>query len=180
MSQPDGPKNMGLGQFSEWITLITGLGVLAITLMVSFDVLMRYFLDEPQLFIDELTSFILVGVIFLGTGPVFYKGGHIRVDLVTSHLKPKTQRGLKVVTLLIGIALLGIITYETMVSTIMALKTGRVSAVMAYPLWIAMFFVPLGLILMSFFMVVGLVKEMRGKEGKDPRGPKDISTEISH
>ncbi|MCX5909617.1 MAG: TRAP transporter small permease [Deltaproteobacteria bacterium] len=78
MSQSDHPKNTGLGQFAEWIILITGVGVLAITLMVSFDVLMRYFFDEPQLFIDELTSFILVGVIFLGTGPVFYKGGHIR------------------------------------------------------------------------------------------------------
>jgi hypothetical protein len=43
-----------------------------------------------------------------------------------------------------------------------------------------MFFVPLGLILMAFFMVVGLVKKMRGKEEKGRQGPGDISTEISH
>ena len=124
-----------LERFSERIILITGLGVLAITLLVSYDVLMRYFLDEPQLFVDDLTSFLLVAVIFLGTGPVFYKGGHIRVDLVTSRLKPKTQSRLRVVTLSIGIALLGVVIYETMVSTVAAFQTGRVSAVMAYPLW---------------------------------------------
>lgn len=180
MSPSDSPKKTGLERFSEWITLITGLGVLAITLMVSYDVLMRYFLDQPQLFVDELTSFLLVAVIFLGTGPVFYKGGHIQVDLVTSRLKPKSQRRLRVITLFIGIALLAIVIYETMVSTVVAFQIGRLSAVMAYPLWIAMFFVPLGLILMAFFMVVGLVKKMRGKEEKGRQGPGDISTEISH
>ncbi len=150
------------------------------TLMVSYDVLMRYFFDEPQLFVDDLTSFLLVAIIFLGAGPVFYKGGHIRIDLLTSRLKSKTQSRLRVITLSIGIALLGIVIYETMVSTVVAFQTGRVSAVMNYPLWIAMFFVPLGLIFMVFFMVVGLVKEVKGKVEKGPAGPKDFSAEISH
>jgi TRAP-type C4-dicarboxylate transport system permease small subunit len=180
MGQPDGSRNRGLERLSEWISVSTGLLVLAITLMVSYDVLMRYFLDEPQLFVDELTSFILVAVIFFGTGPTFQKGGHIRVDLLTNLLKPRTQSHLRVITLLIGIALLGIVTYETMVSTIVAFQVGRVSAVMAYPLWIAMSFIPLGLILMAFSMGVELVKVIRGKGEKPSAGPKDISTEISH
>lgn len=160
--------------------MIIGFWVLAITLMVSYDVLLRYFLDLPQLFVDDLTSFLLVGIIFLGAGPVFYKGGHIRVDLVTSRLKPKTQSRLRVITLFLGIALLGVVTFETMVSTVVAFQTGRVSAVMVYPLWVAMLFIPLGLILMAFFMVVGLVKKMKGKGEKGHRDPEDISAEISH
>lgn len=156
------------------------MGVLAIALMVSYDVLLRFFLNEPQLFVDDLTSFLLVPVIFLGAGPTFYKGGHIRVDLVTSHLKPKNQSRLRVFTLFIGIALLGLITYETMISTVVAFQTGRVSAVMNYPLWMAMLFVPLGLILMVFFMVVSLVKEARAKGEKNPESHQDVSAEISH
>ena len=180
MGQSDSPKNTTLERFSERLILITGLGVLAITLMVSFDVLMRYFLDQPQLFVDELTSFILVGVIFLGAGPTFYKGAHIRVDLLTSHLRPKIQSRLRVVTLSIGIVLLGIVAYETWVTAVSAFQTGRISAVMAYPLWTAMVFVPLGLILMVFFMVVELVKEMKGRGGKGREEPRDVSLEISH
>ncbi len=167
-----------LERFSERIILITGLGVLVTTLLVSYDVLMRYFLDMPQLFVDDLTSFLLVGIIFLGTGPVFYKGGHIRVDLVTSRLKSRTQARLRVITLIIGIFLLGIVAYETAVSTVAAFQTGRVSAVMVYPLWIAMGFIPLGLILMAFFMVVELVKQVQGKAEKGHA--KEVSTEISH
>jgi TRAP-type C4-dicarboxylate transport system permease small subunit len=173
----DSDKRNGLERFSERIVLLTGLGVLAITLMVSYDVLMRYFLDDPQLFVDDLTSFLLVAIIFLGAGPVFYKGGHIRIDLVTSRLKSKTQSRMRVITLFIGIAFLFIVIYETMVSTVAAFQTGRVSAVMNYPLWAGMIFIPLGLILMAFFMGVQLVKEMKGKAEK---GPEDISMEISH
>jgi TRAP-type C4-dicarboxylate transport system permease small subunit len=176
----DSDKRNGLERFSERIVLLTGLGVLAMTLMVSYDVLMRYFLDDPQLFVDDLTSFLLVAIIFLGAGPVFFKGGHIRIDLVTSRLKSKTQSRLRVITLFIGIALLGIVIYETMVSTVAAFQTGRVSAVMNYPLWMGMVFIPLGLILMVFFMVVELVKEMKGKAAKGPEARQDVSMEISH
>ena len=173
-------QRTGLERFSEGAILISGMGILAMSLMVSYDALMRFFLDDPQLFVDELTSFLLVAVIFLGTGPTFYKGGHIRVDLVSNRLKPKNRSRLRIITLFIGIALLGIITYETMVSTLVAFRTGRLSAVMGYPLWIAMLFIPSGLVLMAFFMVVELIKEKRGKGERVQEGPPDISGEISH
>ncbi len=176
----DSDKRTGLERFSERIILISGLGVLVIALLVTYDVLLRFFLNEPQLFVDDLSSFLLVPIIFLGAGPTFYRGGHIRVDLVTNRLKPKAQRRLRVVTLFVGLALLVLIAYETLVSTMVAFETGRVSAVMNYPLWVAMVFIPLGLSLMALFMAVGLVKQLRDKGENSPKSPQDISTEISH
>jgi TRAP-type C4-dicarboxylate transport system permease small subunit len=61
-----------------------------------------------------------------------------------------------------------------------AFRTGRLSAVMGYPLWIAMLFIPSGLVLMAFFMVVELIKQKRGKGERVQEGPPDISGEISH
>ena len=48
--------------------LLAGFATLAIVLLVSYDVLMRYFFDRPQLFVDELASFLQVLVIFGGAG----------------------------------------------------------------------------------------------------------------
>ncbi len=173
-------ENGFLSWLSQTTILISGISVLVITLLISFDVLMRYFLDQPQLFVDELTSFLLVAVIFLGTGPTFQKGGHIQVDLLTSRLSSRTQDRMRILTLLIGIILLAVITYETWISTAVAFRLGRVSAVMLYPLWIAMAFVPLGLILMGLFMVVKLANLVRGKEKRKTAGSKDLPAEISH
>ena len=150
-------------RLSEGIFLITGLAILASTLMISYDVLMRYFLNRPQLFVDELTSFVLVGIIFLGSAPTFHKGGHIRIDLVTSRLRQTLQRRLRILTLSVGIVMLSVVVYETAVSALVAYKFGRVSAVMIYPLWIGMIFIPLGLSLMALFMIVNLIKDIRSK-----------------
>lgn len=159
-----------LERLSEAITLVTGATVLVTTLLITFDVLMRYFLNQPQLFVDELTSFFLVGIIFVGTGPTFYRGGHIRVDLVTNCLGPKNQRRLRIITLAVGLVLLGIIIRETFISTLAASRMGRVSAVMLYPIWIAMVWVPIGLTLMAFFMGVSFYREWRVKKGKESEG----------
>jgi C4-dicarboxylate transporter, DctQ subunit len=176
----DSKKRNGLERFSERIVLVSGLGVLVIALLVSYDVLLRFFFNEPQLFVDDLTSFLLVPIIFLGAGPTFYRGGHIRVDLLTNHLRPKAQRALRVITLFIGLALLMLIVYETLVSTWSAFETGRVSAVMNYPLWVAMIFIPLGLAIMAFFLFVGLMIEIQAKGGHRAESPQDVSREISH
>jgi C4-dicarboxylate transporter, DctQ subunit len=180
MSRTDKRKKISLKQFSDGVILFAGLMVLAVSLMVSYDVLMRYFLDEPQLFVDDLSSYLLVAIIFMGAGPVFYRGGHIRVDLLTGLLKSKMQRRLRVVTLFLGIAFLAIVTYQTMISTITAFQTGRVSAVMNYPLWYGMIFIPIGSLLLVFFMLVQVVMELRGVPPESETDRQEAFTEISH
>ncbi|KPK92838.1 MAG: hypothetical protein AMJ94_04305 [Deltaproteobacteria bacterium SM23_61] len=167
MSEKEFSSPSTLKWLSNAIILICGAGVFVCTLLITYDVLMRYFLNEPQLFVDELTSFFLVGIIFLGTAPTFYRGGHIRVDLVINYLRPRTQSRLRIVTLFVGLVLLGIITHETFISTLAAYRMGRVSAVMLYPIWIAMLLIPLGTALMGFFMGAELYRQWRAKAGQE-------------
>jgi len=63
--------------------LLAGLATLAIVLLISYDVGMRYFFNEPQVFVDELASFLELLVVFGGAAYTFRAGGHVRVDLLT-------------------------------------------------------------------------------------------------
>jgi TRAP-type C4-dicarboxylate transport system permease small subunit len=156
-----------LDRLSEWIFLATGLAVLATALMITYDVLMRYFLNRPQLFVDELTSFLLVGIIFLGAAPTFHRGGHIRIDLITRRLSRKMQKKLRIVTLSAGIVILAVVSYETAVSAVMAFRYERMSAVMLYPVWIGMMLIPVGLSLMGLFMLAKMINIIESKT-EDP------------
>jgi TRAP-type C4-dicarboxylate transport system permease small subunit len=158
---------------SRVAALLAGLGVLVITLLITFDVLMRYFLDRPQLFVDEVASFIQVFVIFAGLAYTFRTGGHVRVDLVTSHLRPPVRAWLRVVTLAIGAAFLVLVMWVTAQSTLASYRYGRVSAVMLYPLWIPMSLIPLGLGLMAAAMVVALARQVRASAGP-PSGRDEV------
>ena len=141
--------------------LLAGFATLAIVLLISYDVTMRYFFNEPQVFVDELASFLEVLVIFGGAAFTFRAGGHVRVDLITGHLHPARRAGLRVLTLLLGVVFLSIVLWVTTQSAITAYQYGRVSAVMLYPLWMPMAVIPAGLALMAVAMLMTLLRQAR-------------------
>ena len=151
-----------------------GLATLAIVLLVSFDVLMRFFLDRPQLFVDEVASFLQVLVIFAGLAQTFRVGGHVRVDLVTSHQPARVRAWLRAVCLVLGLAFLLIVIWTTARSTLAAHAYGRVSAVMLYPIWVPMLFIPAGLLLMAMAMLRAFVRQLRALRS---RGADEVSLE---
>jgi TRAP-type transport system small permease protein len=174
--KPEGSRSSFLERIARGVAFLSGLSVLAITLMITFDVLMRYFLNKPQLFVDELASLILILIIFGGSAYTFQKGGHIRVDLLTNRLGRRADRSLRIFTLLLGIVFLGIITQHTLVSSLVAYQLERLSMVMFYPLWIPMLLIPLGTGLMALVMVSALMGEVgtggthKGKESGGDSG----------
>lgn len=156
---------------SRGAALLGGVAVLAIAVLVSLDVLLRYFLDRPLLFVDELASLLQVFVIFGGLAYTFLVGGHVRVDLVTSHVPPTVRAWLRVVTLVLGLVFVGIVAWVTMQSALTAYRYGRVSAVMLYPLWIPMLLIPIGLLLLGVAMAAALARQCRAVGG--PPGMRD-------
>jgi TRAP-type C4-dicarboxylate transport system permease small subunit len=140
--------------------LLAGLATLAIVLLVSYDVLMRYFFESPQLFVDEVASFLQVLLIFGGAAYTFRVGGHVRVDLITNHARPAARAWMRVVTLLLGVVFLAIVIWVTTQSAAAAFRYGRVSAVMLYPLWLPMACIPAGLALLGLAMAIALVRQV--------------------
>ena len=160
-----------IGRASRVAALLAGLATLALAVLISFDVVMRYFLDRPQLFVDEVGPFLLLLVVFGGAAQTFRLGGHVRVDLVTAHLPPPARAWLRVLTLAVGIAFLSAVMWVTVQSALTAFRYGRVSAVMLYPLWVPMLLIPAGLGLMALAMAVALGRQLRAALG--PRAGRD-------
>ncbi len=167
-----------IARASRAVGLLAGAATLAIVLLISYDVLMRYFFNRPQLFVDELASFLEVLIIFGGLAWTFNARGHIRIDLVTPHLGGAVRAWLRVVTLLVGVVLLGVVMWVTGQSALTAYRYGRVSAVTLYPLWVPMLIIPAGLGLMSLAMLVTLTRQLRVALGprakRDEVAPRDV------
>jgi TRAP-type C4-dicarboxylate transport system permease small subunit len=150
-----------LGRVAGAASTLAGLAVLAIVALISVDVLMRYFFNLPQLFVDELASFLQVLAIFGGLAYTFRAGGHVRVDLLTSHLPPATRAWLRAVGLVLGLAFVLVVIWTTTQSALTAYRYGRVSTVMLYPLWAPMLVIPAGLALMAAAMLITLARQLR-------------------
>jgi len=163
---------------SKALGFLGGLATLAMTGLITFDVLMRYFLNAPQLFVDEIVGFLQVLVVFWGLAYTFQVRGHIRVDLVTNHLGGRVRAWCRVVTLTVGLVLVGVLSWVTLDSTLTAYRYGRVSTVMLYPLWPAMLLIPTGLALMGVAMLRALQRQLRAaRAGRDEVTPLELEPE---
>jgi TRAP-type C4-dicarboxylate transport system permease small subunit len=150
-------------------SLLAGVATLVIALAITLDVLLRYFWNRPLLLVDELSGFLQVFIIFGGLAYTFVSGGHVRVDLVTSHLRPVARAWLRAATLALGLGLIVVVIWVTTQSAYTAYRYGRVSAVMLYPLWLPMLLIPAGLLLMAVAMLRTLVRQLRAALGPPER-----------
>jgi TRAP-type C4-dicarboxylate transport system permease small subunit len=85
-----------LSQLVYWVTTaamaLSAVGVMVALVLISYGVLARYVLGQPSLWIDDLVTFILVGIVMLGAAATLREGRHLGVDLITEHLKGRHQR----------------------------------------------------------------------------------------
>jgi TRAP-type C4-dicarboxylate transport system permease small subunit len=158
-----------IGRLAGVAALLAGFATLAVVLLISYDVTMRYFFDRPQIFVDEVASFLEVLIVFGGAAYTFRIGGHVRVDLVTGLLRPAARAWLRVATLGLGVAFLAVVIWVTSQSALAAWRYGRVSAVMLYPLWWPMLLIPAGLALMALAMLARLGRQARAAAGRAAR-----------
>jgi len=162
-----------IARLSWGAALLSGISTLVIAIFISADVLLRYFFNSPLLFVDEVASFLLVLVIFGGLGYTFLGGGHVRVDLITTHLRPALRAWLRAGGLVVGIAFILLVSWTTLQSALTAFRYGRVSTVMLYPLWAPMLLIPAGLLLMSAVMQGALRRQLRAALGP-PAGRDEV------
>jgi TRAP-type C4-dicarboxylate transport system permease small subunit len=158
-----------IARASKAAALVSGLSTLVLALIVSFDVLLRYFFNRPQLIVDEVGPFLLLLVNFGAAAQTYRVGAHVRVDLVTSHLPPAARAWLRLLTLALGLAFLAVVIWVTGQSALTAYRYGRVSAVLLYPLWVPMLLIPVGLLLMALCMVETLRRQLRAALGPRAR-----------
>ncbi|HRD77267.1 MAG TPA: TRAP transporter small permease [Hyphomicrobiaceae bacterium] len=80
--------------------------------LVCYEVVVRYYF--PKFLTDyglELTIYFTVWAIFIAGAPLVREGRHVRADLLLHMLPAQAQRWLEVLSLLVGLAFIGLLTY---------------------------------------------------------------------
>ena len=70
----------------------SALGILAALGLIGWSVLMRYALNRPVPWVDEVVGFLLVAIVTLAAADVLRKGQHIGVDILVGALRGHARR----------------------------------------------------------------------------------------
>ncbi len=79
-------------QLARLCVSVGALLVLITVALVTYSVIMRYLLNTPQTWTDELVGYFLVYIVMLGVAESLRRGDHIGVDLFTERLPAKGQK----------------------------------------------------------------------------------------
>jgi TRAP-type C4-dicarboxylate transport system permease small subunit len=92
---------------------VAAAATLLLTVMVTSGVVARRVFNTPFLFVEELSGYVVLGIVFLGLAYTLRTGGHIRVDVVHDRLAGGARTALQAACLLLALAWAGFVVAGT-------------------------------------------------------------------
>lgn len=144
--------------------VLAAIALIASMFLIAYSVVMRYFLNAPVTWVDELVGYLLVASVMLAAADALRQGEHIAVDILTERL---TLSGRRVTALagFVAVALAAaLLTVEGVDMVAFSRMVGLLSnGHLAVPMWIPQVVVPIGAGLMGIAAIVGFIEIARGK-----------------
>ncbi|MHB9150006.1 MAG: TRAP transporter small permease [Thermoleophilia bacterium] len=164
MSRPSSKRAKGPSRLTRVIDLITtGMawlaGILVLLLMVAivYSVATRYLFNQPQPAVLEMSGYVLLYITFLGAPWLLHNEGHVRIDLLTNSLGPRSTRWFEVVTALAGAVVSSLLLWKGAEVTLDYYQREiRVMNILDTPQYLLLCAIPIG----SFFLVIEFLRHV--------------------
>jgi len=144
--------------FNRVLYWVSAVAILVSSLILTYEVLMRYVFKIPTIW--EIESAVYLGVMatFLGSAYGLKDGAHINIDVVVRALAPVTRRRLEVVTSLMALVFTAYVAYKGWALFWEAFSKGwRSESLWGPPLAIPYLFLPLGMSMLSLQFVIQIL-----------------------
>jgi len=139
------------------VQTLCGLCIGGMGLAVVYEIVARSLFNEPTIWAQEVSVYLLVALAFLGLAPAHAADEHIRIDLLTRRLPPRLQQALRAATLLLIAAYAAVAAYGGVEMVRQSLRFGRRSlTLLSVPVWIPQLLIPIGMGLLALVALIGL------------------------
>ena len=129
---------------------------------VCAEILMRYFLRSPLIWVMEISEYSLLFITFLGTGWVLRRDGHVSVDIIKNLLRLELRGFLDIINAIAGIIVCYVlIRYGTEVAWKYYLSNSSRPTSLEIPTFLILWIIPFGSSLMFIEYIKRLLKVMR-------------------
>lgn len=123
--------------------------ILITTILLTVDVVGRYFFGKPTMVAAEISGYLLVGLVFIGLVYTADVNRNIVVEIITSRLG-SYQRKFHNVVLIFSIIFSGWLVWFTLEPVVMDFSLGTTSLTgTAIPIWMPSALIPLGFALLT-------------------------------
>ncbi len=140
---------------------VAALSLLALIALVVWEVFLRYVLQAPTTWGNELVGYIFAGYIMLGGGYTLLHRDHVAMDIVYARLSPRAQATLDVLTAGFVLIYCGVLLQMTAEMTYDAWESGqRAGSDWSPPLFPIYLVLPVGAGLLLLQSIAKLLRDL--------------------
>jgi TRAP-type C4-dicarboxylate transport system permease small subunit len=151
--------------------MVSGLGVLVMGLILTYEVLSRYLFNAPTIWVQETSTYLYMWTMLAAASYTLQTRKHVHVDLVVDRLPARPKAVAEAATSAVGMLFCAIVSVQAYEMIAATLRFAKVSATpLRVPLWIPQSALLMGFVLLTFqfaFHVVDRLAELQA--GRKPR-----------
>ncbi len=150
--------------------LIAGASLIAVVILTMLGVFMRYAVNRPFSWMEEVQLILFVWMAFFGASVAFRLGGHIAIEIVVDMFPRKWRRAVEVADSLIVAALLGYVAHLEYLRGLSLIRSGRTTNILQIPQYYTYFGVSAACCLMLLNLLARETRTVAGWFGKADSG----------
>jgi len=165
VSVSDAPADRALAAVNRVIVILSSIALVLAACVLTYSVVVRYFLKYSTDWQDEMSVFLIVGAVFMSAAAIQAQRGHIGIEAIVG-LLPKRVNHVRI--LLVDAASLAFCGYFAWKSITLLheaiVDDYHSSSTWAPPLWIPYSLMTAGMILLSVQLLLQIVAGLRAPD----------------
>jgi TRAP-type C4-dicarboxylate transport system permease small subunit len=138
--------------------MVSGLGVLVMGLILTYEVLSRYAFNAPTIWVQETSTYLYMWTMLAAGSYTLQMRKHVHVDLVIDRLPARPKAAVEALTSAVGMVFCAIVSVQAFDMIAATLRFAKVSATpLRVPLWIPQSALLMGFVLLTFQFAFHLV-----------------------
>ena len=138
--------------------LVAAISLLILVAVTFMGVIMRYFANNPIIWQEEVQSWCMVWIVFIGASAAVRTGGHIAIDFIVDLMPERIKTIIEYLGYGVFIAVLIYLFVQGNVLVKQLFDTGRTTNILRVPYSLIYGVMPLGCVLMIINQIVYIAK----------------------
>lgn len=159
-------------RFEEWASgslVVIGLA------LILYGVFMRYVVNLPQAWVEEISKYLVVWGVLLGGSLALRNKHHITVDLIYFKLNGAGQKAINIFANTVGLVFCAIYFSFSYQLVAKYLSSGQVSIDVGVPLWIVYLIMPISATMLGIRFMQNWLKAVKAEAIQERGDENDIT-----
>jgi TRAP-type C4-dicarboxylate transport system permease small subunit len=165
VSVSDAPADRALAAVNRVIVILSSIALVLAACVLTYSVVVRYFLKYSTDWQDEMSVFLIVGAVFMSAAAIQAQRGHIGIEAIVGLLPKRVNHARILLVDAASLAFCGYFAWKSITLLHEAIVDDyHSSSTWAPPLWIPYSLMTAGMILLSVQLLLQIVAGLRAPD----------------